>query len=103
MFALVFSFDSHADETIVVGSISCKEWVADRASESDYRKKYIDQNWLVGFLGGYAMSNGVDFLAEVKTQSVYTWMDKYCASHPQKKIEDGAIILVHELIQKMEK
>ena len=100
--AIGCSTNSYAIE-ITVGSISCKEWLEDRGSESDYTNKYVDQSWIVGFLGGYSTATGIDFLTDVKTQAMYVWMDKYCASHPLKKVDDGSVILVHELIQKMEK
>jgi hypothetical protein len=97
--AIGFPINIYAAD-ISVGSISCKEWIEDRASESDYTNKYVDQSWVVGFISGYAVVSGTDSLLDIKIQAMYIWMDKYCASHPLKKVEDGAVNLVHELVRK---
>ena len=55
----------------------------------------------MGFLSAYAETTKTNFLANVKPQSIYSWMDKYCGSQPMKKIDDGALILAHQLIQRM--
>jgi hypothetical protein len=57
----------------------------------------------MGFLGAYAMATKTNFLINVKTQTIYDWMDKYCAGHQANKINDGVLILAHELIKKMKK
>jgi len=99
---LGFPINSYSG-ALVVGSVNCREWIADRANVSDYMNKNVDQSWVVGFLSGYSVTANIDFLADIKTQSIYVWMDKYCASHPNKKIDDGSLQLVHELIDKMPK
>lgn len=97
-----FSINSVASD-LIVGTISCKEWIEDRSNDTDSFNKSVDQSWVMGFLSAYAMATRTNFLTNVKTQTIYDWMDKYCASHPSNKIEDGVIILAHELIQNMKK
>jgi hypothetical protein len=65
--------------------------------------QHVDQSWVIGFLSGYSSITSIDFLANVNTQSIFVWMDNYCTSHPSKRIDDGALVLAHELIQKMDK
>ena len=101
-FAIGFSISSNAAD-VVVGSVSCKEWVTDRTANSNFFNKNADQSWVIGFLGAYSEATRIPFLENVKTQSIYNWMDKYCASHPSEKINDGALALAHELIREMEK
>ena len=100
--ALGFSVGGNATE-IVVGSVSCKEWIEDRAGNSDSFNKNVDQSWVVSFLNGYALATKIRFLDNVKTGYVFNWMDKYCASHQKDKINDGALTLAHQLIQQMKK
>jgi hypothetical protein len=88
---------------LVVGTISCKEWVEDRSNGSNSFNKPVDESWVMGFLGAYAKATRTNFLVNVKTETIYIWMDKYCASHQSNKIGDGVLILAHELIQKMKK
>jgi hypothetical protein len=100
--ALGFSESSHADD-IAVGSVTCKEWIIDRASKADYLNKDADQSWVIGFLSAYSEATRINFLDNIKLQSIYTWMDKYCANHPLAQINDGALILANGLIRKMKK
>jgi hypothetical protein len=100
--AIGFSNNSFATD-LVVGTISCKEWVEDRANDNNNFNKSVDQSWVMGFLSAYAMATRTNFLINVKTHTIYEWMDKYCASHQSNKIEDGVLILAHDLIQKMKK
>jgi hypothetical protein len=99
-FAIGFPFCSAAAD-LVVGTISCNEWVEDRTTDTNYINKSVDQSWVMGFLSAYAETTGTNFLAHVNPQSIYSWMDKYCANHPRKKIDDAALILAHQLMQQM--
>jgi hypothetical protein len=104
LFALIFGFSINAFAAdLVVGTISCKEWAEDRANENNNFNKSVDQSWVMGFLGAYAKATRKNFLINVNTQTIFDWMDKYCARHPSQKIEDGVVILAHELILKMKK
>jgi hypothetical protein len=100
--AISFSINSFAAD-LVVGTISCKEWVEDRANNTNNFNKSVDQSWVMGFLGAYAIATKTNFLINVKTQTIYDWMDKYCADHQANKINDGVLILAHELILKKKK
>jgi hypothetical protein len=99
-FAIGFPMASYAAD-VVVGSVSCKEWTADRTAEHSYMNKSVDQNWVLGFLNGYATTTGINFLDGVKTQTIFKWMDKYCASHPSKNIDDGSLVFAHEIIRQI--
>ena len=100
--AMGYSINGNATD-IVVGSVSCKEWIEDRTGESDSFNKNVDQSWVISFLNGYSAATKIKFLTNVKSEYVFNWMDKYCTSHPQDKINDGALILAHQLIQWMKK
>jgi hypothetical protein len=101
-FTLGFSIYANATD-IVVGSVSCKEWTEDRAGTSDSFNKNVDQSWVISFLNGYSVATKIKFLTDIKSENVYHWMDKYCKSRPQDKINDGALMLAHQLIQRMKK
>ncbi len=100
--ALGFSVSGNAAD-IVVGSVSCKEWIEDRAGSSDSFNKNVDQSWVISFLNGYSKTTKIKFLTNVRSEYVFNWMDKYCTSHQQNKINDGALVLAHQLIQEMKK
>lgn len=100
--ALCFSVDSNATE-IVVGSVSCQEWIKDRSDNSDYSNKNVDESWILAFLNGYSVATRIKFLSNVKSEYVLNWMDRFCAIHQQDKINDGVLILAHQLIQQMKK
>ena len=99
-FITSLSLNSYAAD-VVVGSVNCREWIVDRTSNSDNSNKYVDQSWVIGFLSGYSVATRTDFLDNIKVVYVFSWMDKFCATHPLAKIDDGALSLSHELIRKM--
>jgi len=95
-FAIGFSSCGSAAD-LIVGTISCKEWVADRTMEINDLNKSVDQSWVMGFLSAYGETTRTNLVANVNPQSIFSWMDKYCASHPMKKIDDAVLVLAHEL------
>ncbi len=97
--ALGFSVSGNAAD-IVVGSVSCKEWIEDRAGSSDSFNKNVDQSWVISFLNGYSKTTKIKFLTNVRSEYVFNWMDKYCTSHQQNKINDGALVLAHHIYRK---
>jgi len=91
----VFSAD------LAVGTLSCKEWTEDRTTDTNYINKSVDQNWVIGFLTAYSEATRTNFLVGVQEKDIYRWIDKYCANHPVKKIDDVSLTLAHELAQEM--
>ena len=101
LFAFSFTLAEAADE-ITVGTISCREWIEDRSTDTNYINKSVDQSWILGFLSSYSVTTRINFMAEVPAKSIFIWMDKYCANHTNKKIDEGALILAHQLTEKVQ-
>ena len=85
---------------LAVGTLSCKEWIEDRTTDTNYINKSVDQSWVIGFLSAYAEGTKTNFLAGAKEKDIYHWIDQYCAAHPLKKIDDVSLTLAHELARK---
>ena len=86
---------------LAVGTLSCKEWIEDRNTDTNYINKSVDQSWVIGFLTAYAEGTKINFLAGVKEKDIFHWIDKYCSTYPLKRIDDATLILAHELKRKM--
>ena len=100
IFHYLFADSKPQTRAMLFGS---KEWIEDRAGDSDSFNKNVDQSWVISFLNGYSVATKIKFLTNVKSEYIFNWMDKYCGSHQQDKINDGALILAHQLIQQMKK
>jgi hypothetical protein len=87
------------------GAASCAKWVAtqtkDKSAPSDLGNSFAlfeMKGWIYGYLTGitealFATGNK-DPLAQVDGQTIYDWMDNYCAKHPDAGIKDGAVELL---------
>jgi hypothetical protein len=88
---------------LVVGSVTCTEWLSDRAAKTDYMNKNVDESWVMGFLSAYSATARVPFMEGIKPAAIYSWMDKYCKNHPKNTIDDGALHLAHLMMAKAQK
>jgi hypothetical protein len=79
---------------VIVGAWSCGLWATQEGMTKLYAK-----SWLGGYLSGFAMSSGKDFLKGTDNPSIELWMDNYCKANPLKDIGDGANELAAELIR----
>ncbi len=83
---------------IGAGNRSCGQWTEDqRRNEPD---KYIDQEWVEGFLTGYnsAGTNGVFNLGHgIDVPALNEWVTNYCSAHPLDTIAVAAAWLKIDL------
>ncbi len=77
-----------------IGDRTCGQWVAQR-------KDGAVQNWLAGYLTGLAVAFNNDALAEPDGESIFLWMDNYCAAHPLDRVATGGRALFDELIRRI--
>jgi hypothetical protein len=77
-----------------MGDRTCGQWVAQR-------KDGAVQSWLAGYLSGLAVAFNNDALAEPDGESIFLWMDNYCAAHPLDRVATGGRVLFDELSQRI--
>lgn len=77
-----------------IGDRTCGQWVAQR-------KDSAVQNWLAGYLTGLAVAFNNDALAEPDNDSIFLWMDNYCATRPLDRVATGGRVLFDELTQRI--
>jgi hypothetical protein len=99
VFAIGISNSVYADTNAV--RPSCATWVKDRAEPNQPTGPAIaDEKWLIGYLSGAASYSGIDVLKHADTESIYSWMDKYCKENPTNNIGQGGSKLFLELTYK---
>lgn len=84
----LFSNISFAGVT-TMGDRPCTKWNEGRKSP-DAPYALAQENWLAGFLSGYATGIGSDFLASASGPDLVQSITRYCAANPTKGISDGA-------------
>jgi hypothetical protein len=69
----------------------CRRWTADRRDVTG-PAALQDEQWVLGFLTGvgFAGSEQDDPLNGVTAETVWTWVDLYCAQHPAEKFVQAA-------------
>ena len=80
---LLPSAPSLAQVVYVIGAdLDCSEWVDSRTK----RKSLALEHYVLGFLNGLAMGNGVEFWRAdggiLSSEGVYLWLDNYCQNQP---------------------
>jgi hypothetical protein len=95
--ALAFSANSHA--VSVRGAPSCGNWITERSSANKWYG-IANNYWLNGYLSSYAKSTSQDILKNMDNEAVKLWMDNYCKEHPLSEIDDGADLLIKQLMMK---
>jgi hypothetical protein len=96
---LAVGFSPSSSALATLGDISCRAWVADRATHSF--TEHTDEVWLTGVITGMVLNAGVDVLKDTDDDSFYLWMDKYCKRNPSGTVSMGASVLFKELQKKM--
>jgi hypothetical protein len=74
-----------------VGLFSCGRWTSDRRQHNT--TAYGEQQWVLGYLSAVADASGstLDPLRGVDFESVWAWIDSYCAAHPLEQIAGAAL------------
>ena len=70
-------------------------WVKDRAENGI--ATLADQAWLLGYLSGYAYSDGLDVLRNADNDSIFLVTDNYCRARPLDDIADAAVAVIKEV------
>jgi len=105
LIVLVLSFTFAAPATaadkdgnyVLIGRISCGDWVKDRKEES--WALTANSSWLSGYITAYNIRTPdvYNILGSTDMESVRLWMDKYCQENPLSKLVDGMSVLTNEL------
>lgn len=93
-----------AAEIALRGASSCALWAKGRAQDD---AKY-EKTWLTGYFSGLAIGLDVNFWGtkgsdELDTETVWKWMDGYCAANAQSSLVQGAEKLFLERAIKLDK
>jgi hypothetical protein len=90
--AVLFAASAQAQPSIQggVGLLSCGRWTSDRRQHN--MTAYGEQQWVLGYLSAAADASGstLDPLRGVDFESVWAWIDSYCAAHPIEQIAGAA-------------
>ena len=73
------------------GASNCAIWTEERAQQ---RAQY-EKAWLSGYFSGLAMGTDVNFWGvagrnELDNDTVWQWMDRYCAENPKSSLVSAA-------------
>ena len=89
--ALTAAPQARGADVALRGASNCSIWTKGRAQgAADYEKA-----WLAGYFSGLAMGTDVNFWGikgrnEIDNESVWKWMDAYCAAHPKANLVNAA-------------
>ena len=83
---------------MVRGMPSCGQWVKDRHN-NDW-SDVDDQNWLLGYLSGIAVTSNQDFLRTADNVSLFLWVDNYCHRNSLNSLDDAGGALAKELARR---
>lgn len=79
-----------------MGDRPCSKWNEGRKFP-DAPYALAQESWLAGFLSGYAVGIGSDFLAAASGPELVQSISRYCAANPTNVISDGARELVSKI------
>jgi hypothetical protein len=89
---------SYANASTVMGSISCKQWLARQKNPAEGEAYAI---WLQGYLSGanamYGEMLDRDFMKTTEKISVANWTDAYCQKYPESMLHDSTNALIKVL------
>jgi hypothetical protein len=101
-FAFLIGFSANGNAVTVKGMKNCGAWVKSHAEQpAPSMKALADNAWLVGYLSGVAVARNIDFLKGVDDNTIQTWMQNYCSSHPSDLVGYAADALSVELVKRM--
>jgi hypothetical protein len=95
--ALLLS-DGAAGYTILgSGTASCEAWTAARRTPHGPETTAQEQ-WVLGYLSGigFMVLGELDPLRGMQADALHGWVDTYCRTNPQAKIEAAAIAFMQE-------
>ena len=99
VFSLLLSTSMSVSAEIEIhGAPSCSNWVL---NEQQLWPSLVNNQWLNGYLSGFAITYEKDFLRQTDFQATQLWMNNYCQANPLSNVQVGANILVLELIKRM--
>jgi hypothetical protein len=83
--------DTFAAEIALRGVPSCAHWVKGREQND---AKY-EKTWLTGYFSGLAIGLDLNFWGskgsdELEIETVWKWMDAYCAANAKSSLVNGA-------------
>ena len=86
----------------VRGTRTCHKWVEERGRAENVQEMnkipvLISKSWFLGYSAGRASKARQDFLAGSDNESLFLWLDKYCAEHPQDDLARAGQALEAEL------
>jgi len=86
------------------GAHSCGKWLEEKRmadSTKDLNKvpALITRSWFLGYLSGRADASGKDFLRGTDSDSIFLWLDIYCAANPRMDLDKAGVALARELMQ----
>lgn len=83
---------AHAETQLGAGAGSCGDWVA-RRNGADRMAEWRMQSWALGFLSGvgYANVQGLDPLRNITADTLFVWLDRYCATHVLAEFSSDAL------------
>jgi hypothetical protein len=111
LLALVFCFQAEAGEWRAYGwgPESCGAWTNVEAQRPQVKSNGMmfgggsevaaQTQWVLGFVSAFNLYQGPtpDLLHNVDADSVFAWIDNYCASHPLNRISTATIALILDL------
>jgi hypothetical protein len=84
---------SQARTIMGIGALPCGRWLEDRKND-DY---YASAQWVLGYLSRADRISSHDVLHHIESSAVVTWLDQYCAAHPEHAMEAAAMRLEMDL------
>jgi len=95
---ILTSTQINAQEVTVQGPANgppdCGQWLSHQhgSIEGEWYK-----SWLMGFLSGFSVGRGKNYLGGTSATSTFFWMDKYCRENPLNTTIQGSAALINEL------
>jgi hypothetical protein len=105
---MLFMLGETAEAVTVKGSRTCSQW--QRAREDQDMSMLAARNWLLGYLSGLSTGRDREFwggggtrVAELDNDSVFVWVDNYCAAHAKANLGEAGEALFLERMQEVQK
>ena len=111
MFLMVITLllTCEANAVTEIGDRSCSKWIHDRAAAKQQNpsdeviwEQLVDETWLMGYLSGLAVANGINYLNKPDFDTLNAWIDSYCAKNPKRLLGTASTALSKELQSDME-
>jgi hypothetical protein len=93
LFSSVVASAPEETEHTSLGSAQCDGWTSARSSGTRGSTASAMTAWVLGYLSGLNSIASKDALKGLQTATVEAAMDRYCKSHPQNDIGNGAMAI----------